>query len=193
MEPVSTNTMSCSGMCSRFLWMVALLPQMAWASSQLTSDEAARSAFGTCAPKKENIFLDDKKMAAIQNLSGYEMPSKLVLRYVAKCGGETDGAAYVDVHQVRSKTETLLIVVDTADKIRRIEVLNFNEPPEHMPKEKWYGLFVGQSLSDELNLKKGIALVAGSTLTARATVGASRRVLALHQILNQSLKSGGAQ
>lgn len=193
MEPVSTNTTPSLAMCSRLLWMVALLPQMAWASARLTSDEAARSAFGTCTPKKENVFLDDKKLAAIQSLSGYEMPSKLVLRYSAKCGGELDGVAYVDVHTVRSKTETLLIVIDKSDKIRRIEVLSFNEPPEHMPKEKWYGLFVGQSLDDELNLKKGIALVAGSTLTARATVGASRRVLALHQVLNQSLKSGGAQ
>lgn len=186
MEQVSINTMPSLDMYSRLLSMIVLLPQMVWAGTQITSDEAARSAFGSCVPKKENIFLDSQKMSEVQNLSGYEMTSKLVLRYVAKCGGDLDGAAYVDVHTVRSKTETLFIVIDKSDKIRRIEVLKFNEPPEHMPKEKWYGLFVGQSLSDELNLKKGIALVAGSTLTARATVGASRRMLALHHILKKA-------
>ncbi|HEX4926299.1 MAG TPA: hypothetical protein VFV50_19550 [Bdellovibrionales bacterium] len=158
------------------------------AQTALSADEAAKLAFGSCTPRKDNVFLTDAQLKEIKSRSGYEMSSRLVPRYLAKCGGADDGAAYVDIHTVRTKTETLMIVIDREMKIRRIEVLSFNEPPEYKPKEKWYGLFTGKSLSDELNLKRGISPVAGSTLTARATASAARRILALHQILSETPK-----
>ncbi len=93
------------------------------------------------------------------------------------------------MHKVRTLRETLMIVVDPEGKIARVEVLAFGEPAEYMPRAKWYAGLVGRGLDDSLSLKKkkGVPKVTGATLTVRATLEASPRTLALHQVWNESL------
>ena len=67
--------------------------------------------------------------------------------------------------------------------IERVEILAFSEPPEYIPRGKWYAQLVGRTLDDELDLKRGIKGVTGATLTARATVRAARRILALDEVI----------
>ena len=103
--------------------------------------------------------------------------------YVAIKDGRLVGTAYFDTHVVRTMTETLMVAVDPAGAIMRVEVLSFSEPEEYLPKEHWYAQFPGRSLDDDLSLTRGIRPVSGATLTARATTDAARRALALHQVL----------
>ena len=73
-----------------------------------------------------------------------------------------------------------------AATVGRIEVISFDEPEEYIPRSVWYEQFDGESLDDDLRLARGIDGVTGATLTARATTNAVRRVLAVHQALEES-------
>jgi uncharacterized protein with FMN-binding domain len=109
--------------------------------------------------------------------------SGVVTYYLATKDGSPLGAAYFDAHRVRTLPEVLMFVVGTDHRIRRIEVLRFSEPPEYAPPGGWLAQFPGHALGAELSHKRGIANITGATLTARAVVSASRRVLAIHQVV----------
>ena len=71
-------------------------------------------------------------------------------------------------------------------EVDRIEVLAFREPPDYLPRDAWYQQFAGRGLDPQLELKRGIRGVTGATLTARATTGAVRRVLALDRVIRDA-------
>lgn len=153
----------------------------------LAVDEALRLAFPGCQVARRTAYLTPEQMAAARALAGVEVPSALVTSYAATCGGKPGGIAYLDTHRVRTLPETVLVVVDPAGAVRRLEVLSFSEPEEYMPRGAWYGQFLGRRLDGDLQLKRGIRPVTGATLTARATTAAVRRVLALHQVIQQGM------
>ena len=99
--------------------------------------------------------------------------------------GEEAAVAYLDSHVVRTLPETLLVLVGPDGHVRRIEVLSFDEPPDYLPRAVWYAQFQGRGLDDELKLKRAIQPVAGATLSARATLEAVRRVLAIDRVLGE--------
>ena len=154
----------------------------------LTQEEALKLAFPGASVAHETAFLTPEQQKAAQKLSDdEEPPSALVNLYVATKDGAPVGTAYFDTHLVRTMPETIMVVVDPAGVIARIEVLSFMEPEEYMPRARWYEQFAGKSLNEELSTKRGIHPVTGATLTVRATTDAARRVLALHRILHASV------
>ena len=78
-----------------------------------------------------------------------------------------------------------MVTVDPAGRVGRVEVLAFDEPPDYLPRAAWYRQFDGKALDAELDLRRAIRPVTGATLTARATTAAVRRVLAIHQVLEE--------
>ncbi len=155
----------------------------------LTPEEALKLAFPGAAIEHRTAYLTAAQQKAAQKLSGDEdLPSALVTYYAATRDGKPAGTAYFDTHTVRTMPETIMVVVDPAGAIARIEVLSFSEPEEYMPRPHWYEQFQGKPLDDELSMKRGIRGVTGATLTARATTDAARRVLALHRVLRGAPK-----
>jgi hypothetical protein len=77
-----------------------------------------------------------------------------------------------------------MIVVTPGSAIDRIEVVRFAEPPEYKAPERWLATFVGRVLDGRLSLKGDIVTLTGATLTSDAVTEASRRVLALHQVIH---------
>jgi hypothetical protein len=153
----------------------------------LTQEEALRLAFpaGTRIDRR-TAFLTPTQQAAAAKLAGApKLPSALVTAYVGVRDGREVGTAYFDTHIVRTEPETLMVLVDPAGAVSRIEVLSFSEPEEYLPREHWYGQFPGHKLDDELAVQRAIRPVAGATLTVRATMDAVRRVLAIHQVLHE--------
>ena len=118
-------------------------------------------------------------------MSGEELPSALIARYVARRGGEIVGRAYIDTHIVRTKRESLLISLDVNGHVRRIDVTAFLEPSEYKASELWLQQYNRRPLGDDLALQRAIRPIAGATLTALAVNTAVRRVLALDQVLEQ--------
>jgi len=149
----------------------------------LTVDEALELAFPDAEVKRTRAFLSAAEEERVGKLAHRKYKGRTLMHYVAHRDGKVIGTAYLDTHEVRSKKETLMIVVDPAGKVRRVEVLAFGEPREYIPIDRWYGQFPGEQLGDDLELKRGIKGVTGATLTGRATVTAVRQVLAKHKVL----------
>ena len=122
--------------------------------------------------------------------AGVPVPNALVARYLAILNGKLVGRAYVDTHVVRTKKESLLIVLDEHGAVRRIEVTAFLEPPEYQASSLWYAQYKGKALNNDLHLQRAIRSVAGATLTALAANQAVRRVLAIDQVLRQGKGAG---
>jgi Na+-translocating ferredoxin:NAD+ oxidoreductase RnfG subunit len=153
----------------------------------LSMDEALKLAFPAATVERRTAFLTDGQRREAQKLSGdADLPSALVVYYVATKDGREVGTAYFDTHVVRTMPETIMVVIDPEGRAARIEVLSFQEPEEYLPKARWYEQFQGKALNDELSMKRGIRPVTGATLTARATTDAARRVLALHATINRA-------
>jgi len=157
------------------------------AKVMITQKEALEAAFPSGEQwviSSETKYLTSQQMKSAKELSGFNIPSALVVRNRAKNknSGKTE-FAYSDTHRVRTHTETLMVIVDSERKIRRVEVLAFEEPLEYMPKDQWYGKFQKSPLDPELEVKRRIPFVTGASLTAQASVQAARRILAIHAVL----------
>lgn len=150
----------------------------------LTTDEALRLAFPECRVERQTHYLNDTQLAKARELALVDVPGAVVTAYRATDrDGRYAGTAYFDSHVVRTQAETLMLVVGTDGKLRRVEVLSFDEPLEYLPKGAWYAQFRGRGLDSELHLKRGVPAVTGASLTARATTEAARRTLARHAVL----------
>ena len=166
--------------------LAALAASFVGAKVYLTQEEALRLAFpaGTSVERR-TAFLTAAQQEAARKFCGSEKaPSALITFYVGTTDGREVGTAYFDTHVVRTQPETILVLVDPHGAIARIEVLAFAEPEEYLPRANWYGQFSGRKLDEDLAVRRGIRPVSGATLTARATLDAARRVLAVHQVLH---------
>ena len=159
----------------------------------ITQKEALEAAFPSrdqWTVNSETKYLTDQQLKSAKELSGHSISSALVVRHRArnKSSGKQE-FAYTDTHRVRTHTETLMVIVDEDKKIKRVEALAFEEPLEYMPKDQWYGKFEKSRLDTELEVKRRIPFVTGASLTAQASVQAARRILAIHEVLeNQTAR-----
>lgn len=161
-------------------------PALEAAQLRLTQEQALRLAFPEpLTIERRTAFLDDGQLEQARQLAGpgVEIDQRLVTYYIGSNGSDPAGVAYFDAHRVRTLPEILMIVVSPAGRVARIEILRFSEPPEYKAPDSWLEQFTDRGLSDGLSLKASIANITGATLTARAVTDASRRTLALHQLI----------
>ena len=124
-------------------------------------------------------------MKDISKTSGTNPSTALIARYLAIQNAAEVGRGYLDTHVVRTKKESLLIILNPEGKVRRVEVVVFLEPPEYIPPDRWYQQFEGKSLTDGLRVEGEIHSVTGASLTAQATTDAVRRILAIDQMIRK--------
>lgn len=158
------------------------------AAQGLSREEALAGVYAGAQIRAEQVFLTDAQMKQAAAVARTEISSPLVARYVASRGGTVVGKAYVDTHTVRTKKESLLISLDAAGRVIRIDVTAFLEPAEYRASEPWLRQYRGRPLNEDLGINRAIRPIAGATLTARATNAAVRRVLAIDQILGGSAR-----
>jgi hypothetical protein len=176
------------------LTILALAALPIGAKSFMTQQQALDAAFprGTVL-ERQSIFLTADESRAAKLASGVEFDDALVVRYVGRAGGSVVGYAYFDAHRVRTLPETLMVVVRPDGSIDKIEILSFSEPEDYLPKPRWIDQLDGKKLDDELSLKRAIRPISGATLSGRAIVNASRKVLAIHGVVqSRSGAKGGA-
>jgi hypothetical protein len=166
--------------------LVLLATSSGWAQERLTQDEALRLAFPGAAIERRTAYLEDRQVDSVRQLAGSEVSfnQRVITYYVGVVRGVAMGAAYFDGHVVRTRNEVVMVVVDPLGRIRQVEVLRFDEPPEYRPPDRWIAQFEGHALTPRFSLKSGILNLTGASLTSRALVGATRRVLALHQVIH---------
>ena len=168
------------------LWTGVLIPiTPGYAQQVITQREALSLAVPGAAWERRTAYLSDDDLAAIALAagSGVEVTRPVVTYYVASIGGRDTAVAYFDVHRVRTLAEVLMVVVDPAGRVERVEILKFSEPPEYRAPAGWLVQFQGKLLDDQLSLKGGVVAMSGASLTSRAVTHAVRRVLAIHRFL----------
>lgn len=148
-----------------------------------TQQEALSLAFPGAQLTRKEHFLTDAQAKQIQEQAGTALSGLWQVAYEARKEGKLVGVGFFDTHRVRTLNETALVAVSVEGKILRVEVVAFKEPEEYRAKEAWIHQLDGKRLDAELSLKRGIRPLAGATLTANALTDASRRGLALFQVL----------
>lgn len=154
--------------------------------THLNQEEALALAFPKPAVvERHTAFLSDEQLAAARRMAGreVEIDQRVVTYYVGRRDTAALGVAYFDAHRVRTLPEVMMVVVAPDGRVTRIEILRFAEPPEYRAPDGWLKQLEGQELGPDLSLRGRVVGITGATLTARAVVQATRRVLALHQVI----------
>ena len=147
--------------------------------------EGFASHFPDATWERETVYLTKEERDRVAELAGHDMVQFVIHTYTARhSSGEVRGIAYLDHHRVRTLAETVNVLIDPTGNIIDLQVLEFHEPVEYLPRREWYEQFLGKRLTPGLNLKRDIDGVTGATLTTRATTQAARRMLAVHEVIS---------
>ncbi|MCK9397997.1 MAG: FMN-binding protein [Methylobacter sp.] len=168
-----------------FILFILLLSAVApsFATVFYSKNEALELAFGKDTPIEQlSLFPDEQQVAKIEELSKVKLDSGLFTFYVGKDRDKVLGYAAIESGTVRTKPETLLIVLTPNGELRNVYTLAFHEPPEYQPPERWFEQLYKRPLS-EMDFNKGVDGISGATLSTRAAVGSIRKVMAIYQVL----------
>ncbi|NYT47341.1 MAG: FMN-binding protein [Candidatus Methanofishera endochildressiae] len=166
------------------LWLLlsCLMTTSAYAKIYYSKQEAMELAFGEGAEVNNlSLFLKDDEVEKIQQLARVKLDSALFTFYVGKKAGEILGYAAIETHKVRTKPETVLIVLDAQGQLTQVQTLAFHEPPEYEPTKRWYAQMYQLPL-DEISFRAKVQGISGATLSSRAAIDSVRRVLAVYQV-----------
>ena len=148
-----------------------------------SKEEAMELAFGKGAQVELlSLFPDKNDIAQIEAAAHTKLESGMFTFYVGKKQGKILGYAAIESETVRTKPETLLIVLSPAGEIQQVTLLAFHEPPEYQAPDRWFQQFNKLPLA-EIDFNKGIQGISGATLSTRSALASVRKVLAIYQIL----------
>lgn len=153
-----------------------------------STQEALSLAFPGAQFTRREFTLSEAQANRARDLAQVEVPGRWVVAYEARRNGTLVGVGLFDTHRVRTLNETLLVAISPEGRVLRVEAVVFHEPAEYLAKEAWVKQFEGKALDPQLSLKGAIRPLSGATLTAHAMTDASRRCLALHQVLYREAK-----
>jgi hypothetical protein len=164
-----------------FLLLSAVTPS--FATIFYSKNEALELAFGKDNQIEQlSLFPDEQQAAKIEELAKTKLESGLFTFYVGKNQDKITGYAAIETVTVRTKPETLMIVLTPDGELRSVTTLAFHEPPEYQPPERWFEQLYKRPLA-EMDFNKGIDGISGATLSTRAAVSSVRKVIAIYQIL----------
>jgi hypothetical protein len=148
-----------------------------------SKNEALELAFGKDAQVEQlSLFPDEQQVAKIEELSKVKLDSGLFTFYVGKAQGKILGYAAIETSTVRTKPETLMIVLTADGELRNVTTLAFHEPPEYLPPARWFEQLYKRPLAD-MDFNKGVDGISGATLSTRATISSVRKVMAIYQVM----------
>jgi Na+-translocating ferredoxin:NAD+ oxidoreductase RnfG subunit len=145
--------------------------------------EALAAAFPGARVEKRSVLLDDAQARAVEERAQSALESRIVTLHTAWREGREVGYAFVDVHEVRTQAEALLVVISPEGRVAATRVLAFYEPHDYLPPERWLRQFDARALEPELRVGGAIHGIAGATLSSRAVTSSVRRALALFAVL----------
>ena len=148
-----------------------------------SKNEALELAFGKDTQVEQlPLFPDEQQVAKIEELAKVKLDSGLFTFYVGKEKDKVLGYSAIETSTVRTKPETLMIVLTADGELRNVTTLAFHEPPEYQPPERWFEQLYKRPLA-EMDFNKGVDGISGATLSTRAAVSSVRKVMAIYQVL----------
>jgi hypothetical protein len=162
--------------------LLAAVPPLG-AGVVLTEEAALERAFPGLKAERRTLYLTPEQAAAVGEAARSRLPSALVTVFEARDGDRLAGRAYLDTHVVRTMPETVLTVVEPDGRLRMALVLQFSEPADYLPRDRWLATLEGRHLDADLWPGRGVRRVTGATLTVQALTEAVRRSLAIDAIV----------
>ena len=162
------------------LWAV-ITPSLA--SIFYSKNEAMELAFGAGAQIESlSLFPDEAQTAKIEQDAKVKLDSGMFTFYVGKNQDKILGYAAIETTTVRTKPETLMILLTADGELSKVIVLAFHEPPEYLPSQGWFDRLYKRPLS-EMDFNKGVDGISGATLSTRSAINGIRKVMAIYQIM----------
>ncbi len=150
----------------------------------MNRDQALELAFpGADRIEKKEVILNEAQAREVELLSKSKLGTRLYIVYEGFSGDKLLGYAIIDTHNLRTKTETVMFVINPDGTLRQAEILAFFEPPEYMPGDNWIALFYGKSTLHDLKPGKDIPNISGATITSTSLAQTTRQVLAVVKIV----------
>lgn len=163
--------------------ILAFITLPSYAKIFYSKNEAMELAFGKGTPVETlALFPDQAQTADIQKIAKITLDSGLFTFYVGKVQGKVTGYAAIETSTVRTKPETLMVVLTPDGSLRNVYTLAFHEPPEYQPPERWYSLLANRAL-EQMDFNQGVQGIAGATLSTHSAINSVRKVMAMYQIL----------
>lgn len=169
----------------RLMLLLTLLSGLStgFATIFYSKNEAMELAFGKSAQIESlSLFPDDNEIAKIQELAKTKLDSGLFTFYVGKEQGKITGYAAIETSTVRTKPETLMIVLTPEGELRNVYTLAFHEPPEYQPPQQWYDKLIKRPLA-EMDFNKGVDGISGATLSTRSALTSIRKAMAMYEVM----------
>ena len=166
-----------------FLWTLTLSLACTCAPAQvfLTKDQALRQYFREGAAIERKVaYLTEDQCREIRKRGKAPFDSKMVTYYAGRIDSAIEGYAFLETQTIRTMPAVIMTVLRADGTIRGVELLAFYEPEDYLPSRRWLQQFTGKSEYDDLLLKRGIAAIAGATLSAQVIAQSVRRTLAFY-------------
>ncbi len=168
---------------SILLFLLLCAVQSSFATIFYSKNEAMELAFGKGTPVESlSLFPDDNEARLIQEIAKTKLESGLFTFYVGKEQQKILGYAAIETSTVRTKPETLMIVLTPEGELRNVYTLAFHEPPEYLPPQRWYDKLIKRPLA-EMDFNKGVDGISGATLSTRSALTSIRKVMAIYQVM----------
>jgi hypothetical protein len=164
-----------------FILLISLM-NLCHAQVFYSKTEALELAFGKSPVENLSLFPEESDVTKIQSLAKTKLESGLFTFYVGKENGKILGYAAIESETVRTKPETVMILLTAEGELKSVTVLAFHEPPEYMPPERWLESLAKRPLS-EMDFSKGVDGVSGATLSTRSALSSVRKVIAIYQVM----------
>jgi hypothetical protein len=165
-----------------FLWLLTPISP-SFAEIFYSKNEAMELAFGKDAQVEQlSLFPDENETAKIEQDAKVKLDSGLFTFYVGKNQGNILGYAAIETSTVRTKPETLMIVLTPDGELIRVYTLAFHEPPEYQPPERWFEQLYKRPLAD-MDFNKGVDGISGATLSTRSALTSIRKVMSIYQVM----------
>jgi Na+-translocating ferredoxin:NAD+ oxidoreductase RnfG subunit len=148
-----------------------------------SANEAIAEAFPGARIEKRAVLLNDAQAREVEQRALAKLESRIATLYTAWRDGRVLGYAFIDVHQVRTLPEALLVVISPDGRVAQTRMLAFHEPHDYLPSERWLKQFERGELGPELRVGGAVHGIAGATLSTRAVTNSVRRALALYAVL----------
>jgi Na+-translocating ferredoxin:NAD+ oxidoreductase RnfG subunit len=182
--PTSSRSASALRTRARFLAAVLLLLASGARGEVFASaNEALAAAFPGARIEKRAELLNDTQVLAVEQRAQAKLESHIATLHTAWQGDHVLGYAFIDVHQVRTLPEALLVVISPEGRVRQTRMLAFHEPKDYLPPARWLKQFEQRGLTRELRVGGTVHGIAGATLSTRAVTNGVRRALALYEVL----------
>lgn len=149
----------------------------------LNKEEALELAFPDAQKIEQvQVFLSENQVEQIENLARTKLESRFYTFYKGLKKGEVTGYVFIDTHKLRTKTETVMYVINKDGTLRHAEFLAFFEPEEYQAGERWVQLFENKPIGDSMRIGRDIPNLTGATISARAFAAATRKALSIFKI-----------